>query len=79
MRDTPADVDARFLALFGEHSGGERIRMACEMFDLARALMIANIKAQEPGISDVELRSRLFSRLYGPDVTPGEPVEPGSR
>ena len=41
--------------------------MAFEMFDLARVLMIADIRAKNPGISDVELRVKIFDRTYGND------------
>ena len=42
------------------------------MFDLARALVVANIKAQDPGIADAALRVKVFERMYGGDVTPDE-------
>ena len=67
MNDTPPDVDARLTALFMQRSSSDRVRMTCEMFDLARALMIANIKAEDPDITDVELRVRIFERTYGED------------
>lgn len=72
MNDTRPDVDEQFAALFRQRSGSDRVRMACEMFDLARALMLANIKAQHPGIADAGLRVKLFERMYGSDFTPGE-------
>lgn len=74
MNDTPPDVDEQFAALFRQRSGSDRVRMACEMFDLARALMVANIKAQHPGIADAALRVKLFERMYGSDFTPDERI-----
>ena len=38
--------------------------MACDMFDDAKALIAADIRAQCPGISRVALRARMFDRLY---------------
>ena len=67
MTDTPPEVEVRLRELFMQRSGSDRVRMACEMFDLARALMVAGIRAEEPGISDVELRVRVFERTYGSD------------
>ena len=67
MSDTPADVAATFTALAMQRSEGERAMMAFEMFDLARALMTADIRAHDPGISDSELRVKLFERTYGSD------------
>ncbi len=72
MNDTRPDVDKQFAALLRQRSGSDRVRMACEMFDLARALMVANIKAQHPGIADTALRVKVFERLYGSDFTPDE-------
>lgn len=72
MNDTQPDVEEQFAALFRQRSGSDRVRMACEMFDLARALMVANIKAQHPGIADAPLRVKLFERMYGSDLTPEE-------
>ena len=41
--------------------------MAFEMFDLARTLMTADIRAHYPGIKDSELRVKIFERTYGSD------------
>ena len=46
--------------------------MTCEMFDLARALAIAAIRAADPNISDADLRVQLFERFYGDDFSPEE-------
>ena len=67
MNDTPPDVDVRLTALFMRRSGSDRVRMTCEMFDLARALMIANIRAENPDITDAELRVSIFERTYRDD------------
>lgn len=72
MNDTPPDIDAAFTAMFAERSGSERVRMMSEMFDMARKLMVADIKAHEPDISDVELRVRIFERTYWGDFSRDE-------
>lgn len=72
MNDTPAHVEARIEALLAERSGSDRIRMACEMFALGRALLVANIRAESPGISDVDLRVRILDRTYGDDLGPND-------
>lgn len=53
-------------------SGSDRVRMTCEMFDLARTLTVAGIRTNEPAISDHDLRARLFERLYGDDFSEEE-------
>jgi hypothetical protein len=70
MTDTPPEVQARVDVLFARLSGSERVRMMSEMFDLGRALMIAGIRSQEPGISECALRVKVFERLYGEEITP---------
>lgn len=72
MNDTSAEVASRFDAMMAERSGSDRVRMACEMFDLARALAVASIRAEEPSIGIDRLRVRLFERLYGDDFSPEE-------
>ena len=68
VTDTTPDVEARLAALFATRSGSDRVRMACEMFTLARALMVANIRAQAPDITATELRVKIFERSYGDDL-----------
>lgn len=65
MTDTPPDVRAAVTALFMQRSESERAMMAFDMFDLARALMIADIRRQHPEITDPELRVQIFERTYG--------------
>lgn len=72
MNDTPSDVDQTITALMMQRSESDRALMAFEMFDLARALMTADIRARQPGISEVELRVQIFERTYGADFGPAE-------
>jgi len=64
MNDTTPDVEATLADLFSRVSPGDRVRMACDMFDLARALMIADIKSQDPRVTGTQLRALIFERLY---------------
>ena len=61
---------AAFTALFASRSDADRLRMTCEMFDDAKALVAAGIRAMDPGISLAELRRRMFDRLYFGDFDP---------
>jgi hypothetical protein len=63
---------ARLDALLVQRSGSDRVRMACEMFDLARTLAMAGIRAAEPSIGHHDMRVRLFERLYGDDFSEEE-------
>lgn len=72
MSDTPPDVDAAFTAMFATIPPAERLRMTCEMFDTARRLLVANIRATQPDISETELRVQIFLRTYRDDYTEEE-------
>ena len=72
MSDTPPDVDQAVTFLMMQRSESDRAMMAFEMFDLARALMTADIRARHPEISEVELRVQIFERTYGADFTPAD-------
>ena len=72
MTDTSPETTAAFDALLAQRSGSDRVRMACEMLDLARALAVAGIRAGELAISGRDLRVRLFERLYGEDFSEEE-------
>lgn len=67
MRDTPPHVDEAYAAMFSRLTGTERLRLASDMFETAKALVIANIRATEPDLSPARLRVRLFERLYAGD------------
>jgi hypothetical protein len=67
VTDTPRHVEDEYAAMFSRLSGTERLRMVSDMFETARALASANIRANEPDISPAELRVRLFNRFYGTD------------
>jgi hypothetical protein len=67
MNDTPPDVGAAFTALLMQRSEGDRAMMTFEMFDMARALMTADIRARHRGITETELRVQIFERTYGND------------
>lgn len=64
MRETALETDAAFAALFAGRSAGDRVRMACDMFDAAKKLMAADIRSTCPEISAAELRVQMFARLY---------------
>lgn len=72
MSDTSQEIATKFAAMIAERSPEERLRMASDMFDAARALATAGLKAQNPGITEEELRGQLFLRFYGTDFDDGE-------
>ena len=70
MNDTSAAIEARIADLLAARSASDRVRMACEMFGTARALIVADLRTSDPALSDAELRVRIFERMYGDDFDP---------
>lgn len=68
MKDTPQAIQDLYRRLLMERSGADRLKMACNMFDTARTLVKASLKAQL--CPDEDLRARLFIRTYGADFEP---------
>ena len=72
MNDTPPDVDAAFTAMFATLTPTQRVRMVSEMFDSARRLLVSGIRAEQPDITDTELKVQVFLRTYRDDYAPAE-------
>ena len=70
MNDTSPAAAARFESLLRGRAGSDRVRMVSDMFDTARALVIANIKTRRPDITDAALRGEVFKRFYASDFAP---------
>ena len=51
-------------------TGGDRFRIASDMFDTTRAMVIAGIRAEKPQITESELRQELFLRYDGDECSP---------
>lgn len=67
MSDTPPEVDAAFTAMFATRTPSQRVRMMSEMFDTARRILVSGIRAEQPTISDTELKVEVFLRTYRDD------------
>lgn len=62
MTDTPPEIAEMVRAKLMNRPGAERFVMGSQMFDAARRMVLASLPA---GLSDVELKRRLFERIYG--------------
>jgi hypothetical protein len=65
MNDTPPEVATRMHEMLMARSGAERVLMCCEMFETARALVLASFP---PGLPEIEVKRRLCERFYGNEV-----------
>lgn len=64
MTDTPASVERMVREKLMARSGEERFIMGARMFDAAREMILASFP---PGLTEAELKRRLFERLYDDD------------
>jgi hypothetical protein len=62
MNDTSPEIAAMVQERLMQKSGAERFRMGVEMFEAARRMVLASMPA---GLSEEELKRRLFERIYG--------------
>jgi len=79
MNDTTPDAAAQFAWMLQERSGSDRVRMVSDMFEAARALVIASIKARQPTIDEADLRVQVFRRFYANDFAPEDLATLGDR
>ena len=65
MNDTSPQIAGMVRTKLLARSGPERVLMGSQMFDAARAIVLASFPA---GLSDIEVKRRLRQRLYGAEV-----------
>ena len=68
--DTTEQAADRFRQLLMQRSAEERLRMASDMFDTARALIVAGLP-RDVAANPSERRIAVFLRMYGRDLEPG--------
>ncbi len=69
MIDTTAKAEKIQSELFSKMTGDERMKIASEMFDTARTLVLASL---DKNLNDKEKRKALFLRFYGNDFSTNE-------
>jgi len=62
MNDTPPEIAELVRQKLLARSGSERFVMGTQMFDAARAVVLASLPA---GLAPDALKRQLFQRLYG--------------
>jgi hypothetical protein len=67
VTDTPQAVSDLFRRLLMQRPGDVRLRMGCDMFDAARALMRSSLGDPSGADSSPDLKARLFLRTYASD------------
>lgn len=67
MKETFNDTEIAFARRFASVTPLERLRMTSDMLETAKRLIAASVRSAEPEISEMELRVRIFDRLYADD------------
>lgn len=62
MNDTPPEIAEMVRARLMAHSGATRLMMGVQMFEAARAMILASLP---PNLSEEERKQLLFERVYG--------------
>lgn len=65
MNDTDPEVREIVRRRFLERSGAERVLMGSQMFDVAKAMVLASFP---DGLTELEVKARLCERLYGDEI-----------
>ena len=65
MNDTPPEIARIVRDKIMARSGNERLAMGNQMFEAARAMVLASFP---PDLSEIEIKRRLCIRLYGNEV-----------
>ncbi|MFA5138734.1 MAG: hypothetical protein WC728_05815 [Elusimicrobiota bacterium] len=71
MNDTSPGAQRRFDEDLLALSGIERLKLGCAMFDDARRLMLAGIRASGVPAEGPVMHEALVRRLYGEELGPG--------
>ena len=69
--DTSPEMQARYHEMIMALTPGQRLIKCCQMFDMAKAMVISGLEAEE-NPDQLSLRARIFLRMYGIDFEPGE-------
>jgi hypothetical protein len=65
MNDTPPEIAKMVRERMLARSSEERMQMGSQMFEVARAMILASFP---PGLSEIETKRRLCERVYGYEV-----------
>ena len=69
MNDTSPEMEKRYHDMLMRRSGEERLKMGCEMFDAAKAIVKSSILNENSRLTESELKEKIFLRFYGLDLS----------
>lgn len=72
MNDTTSSIEIRMAQMIASRTPLERLKMASSMYDSAKALMRASLKSKDDSLSEAQIRTKIFLRIYGDCYTHSE-------
>jgi hypothetical protein len=67
-RDTTAEIDRRRLTAAWSAPAWRKLQMAADMSQVAQELTLAGLRRRHPDAEESEIRFRLASLLFGPEI-----------
>jgi len=75
MRNESPQLEKLYQEMIMALSPGERMKMACRMYDTAKALVIAGIRMRMHDASEAKVRAQVFLQMHRNDFTPEELIK----
>jgi hypothetical protein len=72
MHSESPHLEKLYVEMLMALSPGERLMMACRMYDTAKALVIAGIRLRMPDANEAQVRAQVFLQMHRGDFTPEE-------
>ncbi len=69
MNDTSERMEKQYHAILMRRSGPERLAMGSSMFDAAKEIVKSSILNESPGLTEGELKEKIFLRFYSLDFS----------
>lgn len=70
MDDTSPNIASKMCEMIRKKSSVERLKMGKAMYETSKYLIIRAILANDPDISESNLRKEIFLKFYGNDYDP---------
>lgn len=68
VADTPPHVRRRLVGIYASMTGAERVALAFEMAEEAKAIAVAGIRARHPDWTDAEVGVEWLRLLHGDEI-----------
>lgn len=59
----PSEAEEKYVAILRSMSGNQRVKIGAELYELAKRIVEASIRNENPAISEEELRRKIIQRM----------------